>query len=262
MHDSATSSRPLAAIILAAGKGTRMAGDLPKVAHPVADAPMVKWVVDAVRSAGVQRVIVVVGYQAQDVKDVFAGDDGIEYVMQHDQHGTGHAVDVCRSLMADFDGDTFVLAGDGPLIRAETLRIMQDVHHAQEASATLATSVIDDPTGYGRIVRDAQGRFEAIVEHKNATEEQRGLHEVYPSYALFDNHSLFAQLECLEADSLTGEFYLTELPAGLRAAGHTVELVDAVPPEDVLSINTMEQLAEVDAILRTRLASNVVETTP
>ncbi|MCH2149381.1 MAG: NTP transferase domain-containing protein, partial [Phycisphaerales bacterium] len=197
MRDSATSSRPSAAIILAAGKGTRMAGDLPKVVHPVADAPMVKWVVDAVRAAGVQRIIVVVGYHAQDVKDVFAADDGIEYVMQHEQHGTGHAVDVCRSAMADFDGDTFVLAGDGPLIRSETLCIMQQVHHANDAAATLATSVIDDPTGYGRIVRDSHGRFQAIVEHKNATDEQRAIHEVYPSYALFDNHSLFAQLECL-----------------------------------------------------------------
>jgi bifunctional UDP-N-acetylglucosamine pyrophosphorylase/glucosamine-1-phosphate N-acetyltransferase len=102
----------------------------------------------------------------------------------------------------------------------------------------------------------------AIVEHKNATDQQRELHEVYPSYALFDTRSLFAQLESLEADSLTGEFYLTELPARLRDAGHTVELVDAVPAEDVLSINTMDQLAEVDSILRTRLASNIVESTP
>ena len=261
MHDPAASSRPMAAIILAAGKGTRMDGDLPKVIYPVADAPMVKWVVDAVRSAGVQRIIVVVGYRAQDVQDAFADDDCIEYVVQHEQHGTGHAVDVCRNTMSDFDGDTFVLAGDGPLIRAETLRIMQQVHHAQDASATLATSIIDDPTGYGRIVRDDEGRFQAIVEHKNATDQQRELHEVYPSYALFDTRSLFAQLESLEADSLTGELYLTELPARLRDAGHTVELVDAVPAEDVLSINTMDQLAEVDTILRTRLASNIVEPT-
>ena len=237
-----------------------MEGDLPKVVHPVADAPMVKWVVDAVRDVGVQRIVLVIGYRADDVQAVFVGDDDLEYVTQHEQLGTGHAVDVCRDCLADFDGDAFVLAGDGPLIRSDTLRTMEHVHRDQQAAATLATSNIEDPTGYGRIIRNAEGRFEAIIEHKNATEAQREIHEVYPSYALFDAKRLFTELETLEADSVTGEIYLTEIPASLHRAGHQVEVVDAVPPEDVLSINTMEQLAEVDAILRSRIASQVAET--
>ena len=260
MNDSTSTTRPLAAIILAAGKGTRMEGDLPKVVYPVADEPMVKWVVDAVRAAGVQRIVLVIGYRAEDVQAVFAGDDDLEYVTQHEQLGTGHAVDVCRDCLADFDGDAYVLAGDGPLIRPETLRTMQQTHREHDAAATLATSIIDDPTGYGRIIRNDQGRFEAIIEHKNATDAQRAISEVYPSYALFDAGRLFDELETLAPDSVTGEVYLTEIPARLHRAGHRVEVVDAVPPEDILSINTMDQLAEVDAILRARLAYQVEET--
>ena len=237
-----------------------MEGDLPKVVHPVADAPMVKWVVDAVRAVGVERIVIVIGYRADDVRAVFGDESDLEYVMQHEQHGTGHAVDVCRDCLADFEGDTFVLAGDGPLIRPDTLRTMQQVHQDTDAAATLATSIIEDPTGYGRIIRNESGRFEAIIEHKNATEAQRAINEVYPSYALFDSAGLFGELDTLEPDSVTGEIYLTEIPARLHAAGSRVEVVDAVPPEDVLSINTMEQLAEVDAILRSRIASNVAET--
>ncbi len=252
---SDAAARPLAAIILAAGKGTRMKSDLPKVAHEVAGRPMITWVVDAVRRAGASRIVVVVGHAADVVKGCLAGDDAdVEYVLQAEQLGTGHAVMVCEPAFADFEGDVLVLAGDGPLIRPSTIETMLERHRTDRAAATLATSTVEDPTGYGRVVRDADGGFGAIVEQRNATPEQREIREIYPSYACFDAAAMFDQLRRLERDPVGGEYYVTELPAMLKAAGRTVAVVDAVPPEDVLSINTPEQLADVDAILRRRLA--------
>lgn len=255
-----TSDRPLAAIILAAGKGTRMDSDLPKVAIDVAGQPIVAWVVDAVRQAGASRVLLVVGHEAQIIRDLMQADD-ITFVDQVPQDGTAHAVECCREAMADFSGDVLVLAGDGPLLQAATIETMLERHCATNAAATLATSVIDDPTGYGRIVRDDAGRFAAIVEHRSASEEELAIHEVYPSYAVFDAAALFESLTDLEPDPRSGEYYLTALPQRLMAAGSVVEIVDAVPPQDVLSINTPQQLSEVEAILKARLGEGV-ESTP
>ncbi|MEM7229922.1 MAG: NTP transferase domain-containing protein [Planctomycetota bacterium] len=251
---SQNADRSLAAIILAAGKGTRMQSDLPKVAHPVADHPMVWWVVKAAREAGASPIVVVVGHGADVVRGIFEGDDeDLIYVTQHEQLGTGHATDCARDALADFKGDVLVLAGDGPLIRTSTIRTMHDRQRECDAIGALATSVIDDPTGYGRIVRDDDRRFVAIVEHKNCTDAQREIREVYPSYACFDATSLFDALSTLAPNDLTGEYYVTDVPMMLKDQGHRIEVVDAVPPEDVLSINTLEQLAEVDSILRSRL---------
>ena len=254
LHDNSRrrDARSLAAVILAAGKGTRMQSDRPKVAHEVMGRAMVWWVVRACREAGIDRVFLVVGHGADEVRAVFADDTDIEFVLQDEQLGTGHATNCTADALAGFDGDVVVLAGDGPLIRASTLDAMLDRHRATNAAATLATSVIDDPTGYGRIVRDDDDRFVAIVEHRNATDQQRRIHEIYPSYACFDARRLFESLASLRPDSTSGEYYVTDVPAMLRDAGERVELVDAVPPEDVLSINTPEQLAEVDAILSSR----------
>jgi bifunctional UDP-N-acetylglucosamine pyrophosphorylase/glucosamine-1-phosphate N-acetyltransferase len=252
--DATTSSRPLAAVILAAGKGERMNSDLPKVVHDVAGRPIVWWVVHAVHRAGAERIILVIGHGANLVRAIFAGDNvEVEFVVQDQQFGTGHAALCAEPVLPDFDGDVLVLAGDGPLIRPKTIDAMRTRHVETSAAATLATSIIDDPTGYGRVVRDADGRFQAIVEHKNATDEQRAIREVYPSYACFRAEVLFDCLRRLSPNELTGEYYVTDVPAMLRDDGERVEVVDAVPPEDVLSINTPEQLAEVDGILRSRL---------
>lgn len=253
-HSTASqSTRPLAAIILAAGKGTRMNSDLPKVAHEVAGKAIVWWVVEAARQAGADPIILVVGHGADIVRNIFQGDDSdIRYVMQDKQLGTGHATLCAEPALKNFEGDIVVLAGDGPLIRAETINIMRRRHLESNAAATLATSIIDDPTGYGRVIRDSNNRFAEIVEHKNASDEQKKIREIYPSYACFDAAHLFKTLHQLKPNELSGEYYVTDIPAMLRDKKETVEIVDAVPPEDVLSINTPEQLAEVDAILRAR----------
>ncbi len=256
-HSSQPNSRPLAAIILAAGKGTRMESDLPKVIHPVAGKPTVQWVVDAVNEANADRVILVVGHGAEIVQREIPG---CEYVMQEPQHGTGHAVQVCKDTLADFEGDILVLGGDGPLLRPSTIHVMLQLHHAQNAAAKLATIIITDPTGYGRIIRDENNTFSAIVEHKNATQEQLEIHEVYPSYAVFQSSDLWDCLKELKPNPLTNEYYLTEIPQMLIDRNKQVEVVNAVAPQDILSINTPEQLAEVEAVLLDRLRKEVEPT--
>jgi bifunctional UDP-N-acetylglucosamine pyrophosphorylase/glucosamine-1-phosphate N-acetyltransferase len=241
-------------VILAAGKGTRMPGDGPKVTREVAGRPMIRWVVEAVRDVGARPIVLVVGHGAEYVREVFRGDDGdLVSVVQEQQLGTGHATACARNALAGFDGDVLVLAGDGPLIRAETIRTLVDRHRDSGAAGTLATSTVEDATGYGRIVRGDDGRFEAIVEHASATDTQREIREIYPSYACYDAQLLFATLARLDADEASGELRVTDVPAMLKADGHDVELVDGFPPQDVLSINTPEQLDEVGEILSRRL---------
>lgn len=245
-----------AAIILAAGKGTRMKSDLPKVCHEVGGRAMVCAVVDACLAAGVGRIVAVVGYKQELVREALGAYPRVEFAVQDQQLGTGHAV---RSAVGFFgpgsERRAFVLCGDGPLIRAETLRTLMERHEKSVAAATLATAVLEDPTGYGRVVRDQAGRFARIVEQKNATPEELAIREVNPSYYAFETGPLFAALEKVERNPVTGEYYLTDVPELLLAEGKVVEVVQAVPREDVLSINTLEELAHVDGIFRRRLAA-------
>ncbi len=252
----------LSAIIMAAGMGKRMNSDLPKVLHPVGNPPrpMVCAVIDACRAAGCTRIVLVIGHRQELVREAIAANYGpnhtIEFGLQPEQLGTGHAVRCVENhFIAEKStpgNDIFVLAGDGPLIRAETLRDLLARHRNAKAAATLATSKIADPTGYGRIVRDAAGKFAAIVEHKDATPEQRAINEVNPSYYCFDAKELFSSLEFVNRNPQSGEYYITDVPAVLLSQRKTVEVVASVPPEDVLSINTPDQLAEVDAIYQSR----------
>jgi bifunctional UDP-N-acetylglucosamine pyrophosphorylase/glucosamine-1-phosphate N-acetyltransferase len=255
-----SASRGLVAVILAAGKGTRMQSDLPKVMHPVMGRPMVHWVVDAARAAGATKTVLVIGHGAQLVRDYFAGvaelAGQVEFALQEQQLGTGHAVMMAKpNLEAGAAGtDAFVLCGDGPLIRPETLDTLLSLHRREQAAATLATSVIADPKGYGRIVRDASGRLAKIVEQKDATDAERAIREINPSYYCFRTDDLFRALSRVGNKNASGEYYITDVFELLRNDGRTVAAVDAVPPEDVLSVNDPVQLAEVDSILRRRHA--------
>lgn len=245
-------------MLLAAGKGTRMGSDLPKVCHPVGGRPMVCAVVDACLDAGCSRIVVVVGYKQELVRDALAGyGSTVEFAVQDEQLGTGHAVMCAEPAYGPGrDGlDLFVLCGDGPLIRSETLRTALARHRDAGASATLATSVIDDPSGYGRIVRDAQGRFLRIVEQKNSSPDELKIREINPSYYCFDAGAMFAALRGVRRNEVSGEYYITDVFERMLGEGRRVEVIDAVPPEDVLSINTPEHLAEVDRIFRSRAAA-------
>jgi UDP-N-acetylglucosamine diphosphorylase/glucosamine-1-phosphate N-acetyltransferase len=246
----------LGSIVLAAGKGTRMRSDLPKVMHPAAGEPMVKWVVRASREAGAREVVLVVGHMADLVRGAFEQDTPrCHFVTQQPQLGTGHAVDQARPLLERglLGEHCFVLCGDGPLIRADTLRTLLQRHLDAGAAASLATSVVPEASGYGRIQRDAAGRFQRIVEQKDASEAQLAIREINPSYYLFRTRDLFDALTRVTNQNASGEYYITDVFELLLKDGKRVEVVDAVPPEDVLSVNTPEQLAEVDAILRRRL---------
>lgn len=272
-------NKPLAAIILAAGKGTRMDSDLPKVLHRVAGKPMVQWVIDAVKDAGADRVILVIGHGAQLVKETISAETpgetsgetpgetsgeitgvGIEFVLQEPQRGTGHAVQVCKEILSDFEGNIVILGGDGPLLRSSTILAMVNLQGSTDAIATLATSTIPDPTGYGRIVRDEQNRFAAIVEQKNATQEQLDIHEVYPSYAVIESNALWECLDNLQPNALTNEYYFTEVPEMLLSRGLSVEVINSVAPEDILSINSPQQLAVVETVLLARLQNEMEPT--
>ena len=266
MPSQAAPSNPTAAapqaIILAAGKGTRMGGDLPKVLFEVAGQPMVRWVVQACREAGVERCIVVVGYEGDQVRQALAHEPNIEFVEQREQRGTAHAAQMAQPLFEHQPAcDVFVLAGDGPLIRGATLEKLLQVHRQAGAAATLATAIIDDPTGYGRVIRDESGAFSAIVEHKDASDSQRAVREINPSYYCFRSDALWETLDEVRSDNRQNEYYITDVPSLLKARGRTVMVVDAVPSEDVLSINTPQQLEQVDRVLRARLEAAGQEVT-
>ncbi len=255
-HTNHDATRGLVAVILAAGKGSRMQSDLPKVMHPVKDRAMVHWVVDAARAAGASKIVLVIGHGAELLRREFAGVRDVEFAVQESQLGTGHAVAMAKESLATLaaTSDVFVLCGDGPLIRPETLHTLLALHRREQAAGTLATSVIDDPKGYGRIVRDTAGKLACIVEHKDASDAQRAIREINPSYYCFRADDLFDALARVGNSNASGEYYITDVFGILRESGRTVAAVDAVPPQDVLSINDLVQLAEVDAILRARHA--------
>jgi bifunctional UDP-N-acetylglucosamine pyrophosphorylase/glucosamine-1-phosphate N-acetyltransferase len=266
MAASSTQSSPRPApqaIILAAGKGKRMGSDLPKVLHHVGGKPMVQWVVEACRQVGVKRCIVVIGHGGELVKEALAGQSDCVFVVQTELLGTGHAAQTAQPMFVNVpDTDVFVLAGDGPLIRAGTLTALLEGHRKTGAKATLATSVVADPSGYGRVIRAADGSFGKIVEQKDSSPSELLVREINPSYYCFSSTALFDTLKAVRPNNAQGEYYLTDVPGLLKTQGQTVTLIDAVPPEDVLSINTPVQLAEVDSILRKRLGMPPAPSTP
>jgi len=167
---------------------------------------------------------------------------------------------MCKETLANFEGNIVVLGGDGPLLRPSTIDEMVEVQENEHATATLATSTIPDPAGYGRIVRDHENKFEAIVEQKNATPQQLEIHEVYPSYAVFESCALWKTLDELQPNALTNEYYFTEVPQMLMHQGLKVELINSVAPEDILSINTPEQRSDVENVLLARLQNEMEPT--
>ena len=250
----------IAAAILAAGKGTRLKTAWPKVLHPVCGRPMLAHVIDACRSVGVQQCLVVVGYGKDMVIKAFESDNrGLVWVEQAQQLGTGHAVMVCRDQIAGKLDHVLILCGDGPLIHSDTIKQLLARHLAEGNAATLATAELEDPTGYGRIARDASGMLVGIVEEGNCTQEQLGIREVNPSYYCFRVPELLTALEQIKPDSAKGEYYITDCIALLIEAGHKVDAITAVPPADVYSINTRKDLALVNRVMQDRTNEVLME---
>lgn len=246
------------AVILAAGKGTRMKSRLPKVLHRVCGRPMLAHVFQACRDAGCDRLIAVVGYGADQVRAAFPNADDVTWVEQTEQLGTGHAVMVCADALEGLTGPVLILGGDGPLVRAQTLKDLLAAHARNEAACTLATAILDDPAAYGRIIRDEGQRLLGITEYLDATETQRKINEVNVSLYCFEAVRLREVLGHLSNDNAKGEYYITDTLALLREAGHTLAAVPNVPPGEVLSINDRVQLAQVNALFQRRVAEQLM----
>jgi bifunctional UDP-N-acetylglucosamine pyrophosphorylase / glucosamine-1-phosphate N-acetyltransferase len=240
------------AIVLAAGKGTRMKSDLPKVLVEVCRRPMLEYVLDALAEGGIERTIVVVGYRAELVQTALNGRPGIEFALQAEQLGTGHAVMTCRDLLAGYDGPVLVVAGDSPMIQSGSIRALMSDFERSPAACILGTAHKENPDGLGRVVRDAAGNFVGIVEHKDATEAQRRITEVNMSYYVFRCGDLLGALEHIRADNVQGEYYLTDVPGVLAAQGKPVRALCVLKPIESLSINTVAELAEVERVIEAR----------
>jgi len=233
-------------IILAAGKGVRMKSDLPKVAHMLAGKPLVEWVVTTAEHFKPEKILVVVGYKKDVVIDCLSGFDNITFVEQKEQLGTGHAVYVTRENFKDFDGIVIILPGDVPLLREKTLENLIKIHDEKHAAATVLTVDLDDPTGYGRIVRNNAGYVEKIVEHKDASEEIRKINEINTGIFCFDSRELFSVLPKIGQDNSQNEMYLTDAVELLRKGGKPIAAVKVNDPVEVAGINSKEQLQELE----------------
>ena len=243
----------VAAVILAAGKGTRMKSGVVKVLHPVAGRPMIRWAVDAARAAGAAATVLVVGHQADAVRSAFPEAADIRCAMQEEQRGTGHAVACARDQLAGFSGTVLILCGDTPLLRGETLRGLIAYHQENEAALTVLTATMDDPYGYGRVVRAADGRVLRIVEQKDATPEEQALCEINSGIYCMEAGFLFANIDSISSDNAQQEFYLTDLVSiavkqGLTCLGRCTE-----DPDEIMGVNDRVQLAEASRILRRRI---------
>ncbi len=239
------------AVVLAAGKGTRMKSELPKVLVPVAGRPMIEYVLDALSAAGVVDVLLVVGYRADLVQSVLANRRGLTFVEQKEQLGTGHAVMVCRDELQRYrDAPVFVLAGDSPMMQASSLSALIREFQVRRPACLIGTAHKEKPQGLGRVVRDAQGNFQRIVEEKDATPEERAISEVNLSCYLFDGGALLTALDHLQNNNSQREYYITDVPGILKTQGRSVVALNVLQPVESLSINTVEELAIVEQELQ------------
>jgi bifunctional UDP-N-acetylglucosamine pyrophosphorylase / glucosamine-1-phosphate N-acetyltransferase len=239
-----------AAIVLAAGEGTRMRSSLPKVAHEILGVPIVRYVIDATRAAGVERVVTVVGHGADTVVSLVPDS---ETVVQERQLGTGHAVSCARDALADYDGPVLVVAGDVPLVRPETLEHLLHVWSGSGSACVLLTTRFPDPAGYGRIVRDDAGHVSAIVEHKDLSADQADISECNVGIYCFDCRSLFASLSRISPANAQGEYYLTDVVGLLYEDGLGIDALELEDVDESHGINTRVQLAAAARIMQRRI---------
>ncbi len=241
----------IAAIVLAAGQGTRMKSSVPKVLHACCDRPMLVWILKALESVGVEQQVVVIGHGADQVREVLG--ESVQYAVQSERLGTAHAAQMALPLLENFSGSVLIVAGDTPLLRGETLKKLVDLQHETSAPCVMATCLIDDPTGYGRIVRDEAGQVIAIVEHKDCTPEQLNICEMNPAVYCFDSDALRRLLPLVKNDNSQGEYYLPDLIKHLVAEGSEIETVVSDDPDEFRGVNDRWQLSEAAGILQTRV---------
>lgn len=212
---------------------------------------MVHYVVEAAKEAGISRILVVVGYQANLVREALAG-PGVEFVEQRELLGTGHAVLQAKAALEGYHDGLLVLYGDVPLLRAGTILSLLTKHHKTGASCTMLTTEVENPTGYGRIIRDSEGFVSGIVEEKDATPQEKAIREINPGIYCFQNDSLFLCLEELKDDNAQKEYYLTDVIGILRSKGMRVAALKIADSAEVMGINTFEELAAAEKVLNAR----------
>src|ERR1700683_1577938 len=244
-------------VILAAGKGTRMRSDLAKVLHRAGGRPLLEHVIRACQPLKAAQVLAVVGHQAEEV-GALAEALGADTVKQQPQRGTGHALQVARRAMRKSAKLVIVVPGDAPLLRAETLLALLDTHRRGEAAATILSAELSDPTDYGRVVRDSEGRVQAVVEEKAATPEQRAIREVNSAIYCFTLEKLWPCLASLRPENAHRELYLTDVIAMLRLRNERVLAQIATDANEVLGCNTRADIAAADRVLRARKAAELM----
>ncbi len=242
----------LVSIILAAGQGKRMnRKDIPKVLNTVLGKPMVQYVVELALGVGSDKVIVVIGHQGEKVQDALANFP-VEFVWQREQLGTGHAVLQAAPLLQHFDGNALILYGDVPLLKEESIEKLLATHRKTQADLTMLTTELDDPAGYGRIIRDKNGKIAAIVEDKDATPEQKAIKEINPGIYIFKVHFLLEFLPKLSNQNAQGEYYLTDMVDLFKKNGFRIETYKTPDPLEIMGVNTVEHLKFVEGVLLER----------
>ncbi|MGO9566773.1 MAG: bifunctional UDP-N-acetylglucosamine diphosphorylase/glucosamine-1-phosphate N-acetyltransferase GlmU [Desulfomonilaceae bacterium] len=248
----------LAALILAAGKGTRMKSGVPKVLHPVAGRPMISYVVDAVRSSGFSYIVIVVGHESAEVKKVVQ-EPGIEFALQEPQLGTGHAVASARDLFRGFSCDILILCGDIPLLQSRTIKEFIRFHQDNGSRLTVMTTYPESPTGYGRIIRSEGGIVTGIVEEREASDGEKAIREINTGVFLANGNLLYSLVDKIGADNSQGEYYLTDIVSEAAKASIPVHAFVLPHAQEATGINARSDLARVSAIVWNRLREELMD---